>query len=107
MFTLCSMNPLLTQKLIIPELSKVGRVPCRDATEELDLAYLSTVAMMDMNFDPETFSDWPEFHNGCASALRVYMKQSEGKFFNPLLMFIELCFSVHCKKRFVKAEFDF
>eukprot|EP00494_Astrolonche_serrata_P026363 UN26625 len=32
---------------------------------------------MELNFDAETFSNWPEFHNGCASGLRVFMKDND------------------------------
>ena len=78
MFTLCSMNPLLTQKLLIPSLSTTGHMPSLDASEALDLPYLPSMNTIDQGFDADTFGCWPEFHNGCASALRIFMKKDPG-----------------------------
>ena len=79
MFTLCSINPLLTQKMEIPELSETGRWPPRDAHVKLDHAFLSGLTGFDPDFDPDSFANWPNCHNRCAQGLRCYMKMADGK----------------------------
>eukprot|EP00808_Paulinella_micropora_P025174 g71415.t1 len=66
MFTLASINPILTEGLPIPGFNLNGRVPPKNHDIEIDLSEF-----------PANFMDWPQFHNGVASGLRVAPGQSQ------------------------------
>ena len=60
MFTLWSTQPIVTKSFTIPKLNLSGRIPPKNAIVELDITQL-----------PTTYLDWPKYHNGVASGLRI------------------------------------
>lgn len=66
MYTMASISPVLTEALVIPDLCLEGRVPPKNGRVELEPGTLA-----------DTATEWPAFHNGVATGLRVSPGQSQ------------------------------
>jgi hypothetical protein len=63
MLTLGSALPTYTDPVFIPVLTVAARTPPNDVLVRLDISNVTTVVA--------GITEWPEFHNGCAAALRL------------------------------------
>eukprot|EP00474_Spongospora_subterranea_P010640 CRZ11098.1 hypothetical protein [Spongospora subterranea] len=66
MFTLGSIEPVVTEPISIPNLILNGCTVPKNINVDLDMTAL-----------PESFTKWPEFHNGFASGLRIVPRRGQ------------------------------
>jgi hypothetical protein len=76
MLTLGSALPTYTDPVFIPVLTVAARTPPNDVLVRLDISNVTTVVA--------GITEWPEFHNGCAAALRLEAPFAQTDFFDDM-----------------------